>query len=686
MLKRGWLLLGALLLFLIPSVLMAQVGPFGIGNGSGAATPDGRPQPRVLLWLDGSNVETAGTAVTKWVDKSGNGHDFVPDAATNQPTFLATSGPAGTPCLSFDGTDDRLVCTNFEFPSSGYSIYFIVKSSDNKYGMFSYASATEPHEINIYNNSGFQQEMGPNTRASAIGNISTGIWNYGGIWWDNSSNVLWEYNRTNSSSGEGSSSFANGFNISPTGTAVIGDIQQSVNGGYISGDAFQGEIAEIIIWEGVMNKAVGRMMRTYIYTKYGSADGNTSNWHKFQGNASGSAGEYYEPIGVGRDGDAHYESRLHGLVLRCTSAGGSSYMCAGQAPDAGNAVIASSVAGVPQQWKRAWEISGDNGGIVYQIGFDFGEGISGDYPQNIDNYVLLRKQGIGGTYSIFSDNPAQRAIIDDEVVFSINKSYLAASNYYFTLGTKNPAESSLNGTTQKTWYAYQTGNWSDTLTWTLDGSAAPSYVNHGLIPASGDNIYIGSGRTVTVDMTLPSMNGLKVFGALNVGSSPAPSFSTIAGSGLIRCAGNGTAGNFPIGDATAFADPVNGGTAEFYGNNNFVQTTDVVVNKLKINLTGSSNTMTLAADLTHNGLFEVNQGTLIVNDNSNAVRHITSNARVLVESPGRIKVSTSTLKKKHEWYFNSDLINNGGRFILRIVQPLTILADEPQDITLKHIL
>src|SRR5690606_33458428 len=194
-----------------------------------------------------------------------------------------------------------------------------------------------------------------------------------------------------------------------------------------------------------------------------------------------------------------------------------------------------------------------------------------------------------GTSDVFTIMPESQiietSIIDDEVVFTVLKSSINSNNTYYTIGTKNAIESSLDGTLHKTWYSYQSGNWDDPTTWTLDGSAAPSYVNpDNTIPASGNSIYIGSGRKVTVVGTMPAYGTLKVFGTLDIASAPAPTFSTIAGNGLIRCAGNGGAGNFPIGNSTAFADPVNGGTTEFYGNGGFTQSTEVIVNKLKINL------------------------------------------------------------------------------------------------------
>ncbi|MCA1764548.1 MAG: hypothetical protein LC664_16370, partial [Flavobacteriales bacterium] len=438
----------------------AQYGPMGFGNADGSEAPAGYEQPRLLLWLDGSDVNTtSGNEVVQWNDQSGNDHHFTTSAAANRPTFQATTGPAGTPCLSFDGVDDRLVCSDFELGSDAFTIYYIIKTNDGDFGLFSYGNAE-----------------------------------YGSTWWNNSNNTLWEYRDGGTS--EGTSGFANGFTYNSTGEAVIGDIPL-VGGGYQAGAAFDGQIAEIIIWEGFMQRPIARMMRTYLWTKYGETSPNNfregnNGWDKFQGYQNGSAGEYYNPIAVGQDMGGnpgfHNESRIKGLILRVNEdpssewTGGRRYMCAGWVPDAGNSIVSTNLpSGVDARWSRVWEVgSSDDGNQRFRIGFDFGEGIEGEIPQVADNFVLLRRTGNSGSFGIVPESQyLERSIVDDEVVFRLNGNDIDDGNRFYTIGTKNASISSLDGSDLRTWYAYQTGNWSNPSTWTLDGSAAPSYVNPG---------------------------------------------------------------------------------------------------------------------------------------------------------------------------------------------------------------
>ncbi len=680
-------ILYSLILILLPFLSYGQFGPMGIGNQDGTPTSAG-PQPRLLLWLDGSSVEpyVNNAPVTNWNDKSGNGHHFI-DAGGFNAVLKSSgvfSGPSGTftgapetPCVQFDPIEDtRLLCSSFELPGDGYTIYFVIKSNDDNYGLFSYSGGGNDREMLIYNDNGFRQQM-INTldRASAIGDISDNNWDYGGILLSTSNSSNWEYNRNQHY--EGGYNTFNGISFASSGSAMIGDTQNAAD--IYPNDPFVGSIAEIIIYEGRLPRPHTRLLRTYLWVKYGLNGSGNSAWDKYHGNMESASGEewggkFYTPIGIGRDNGSPNagsinEARLEGLVLRVNNGEWTqnrTYLCAGLVGSTvtsvpTNSVVTQGLGSLPsvlERWSRLWEITGQDGNSqVYQIGFDFGEGIDGDNPQGAENYVLLyRDDETSGDFSILPVADNNKFILDDEIVFRVPKSQLLTHGRFYTVGTTDAA-SSLTGQIRRTWYAYQSGDWSDPLTWTLDGSSAPSYVNpDNDVPNVFDNVFIGAGRTVLVDQTLPDHGELRVFGTLDCASSPQASFTTIGGSGLIRC----SSGNFPDGNSSSFADPVFGGTLEFYGAGGFIQTSDLELNKLKIAFNSSSNELTLAADLTTNGQFEINRGILRINNTANVSRSITSNDLVLVESLGRILVSTDPGLTKHQWYFNGDFINSGG--------------------------
>jgi len=700
-----------LIIVMFPIFGYSQVGPMGIGNQNGTATPAG-PQPRLLLWLDGSSLDPYQNAFNLdfWNDKSGNEHNFTA-TSLNRPTVITGGGPSGTPALNFNFTPigRRLECPDFELTEEGYTIFFVVRTTDDKFGLFSYSTPTEEREMFIYNDDtppiGIRQQMdGTLNRISNIGDISDDLWNFGGIAWSSSEADIYEY--TGGDAFEDVSNTFNGVTLTSTGSAVIGDLEDP-GGGFATQPrpfSFEGIIAEIFIYQGRLSLAATRLLNTYLWVKYGIAgDTPAGDWEKFYGTYNaGLAGKYYAPVGIGFEsgvnGGSINEARSDGLVLRQTDVWiETSYLCAapvGSSPTGvpSNSVTSSDLSGtspaVIDRWSRTWEIAGSNEGTnqEYQIAFDFGEGIpGGQTPQNKDNFVLLyRDNPTSGNFTVLPIANNKKSIFEDEVVFRVQKSDLLTPGRYYTIGTTD-ASSSLTGSIKRTWYAYQTGDWSDTLTWTLDGSAAPVYVNPGAdTPGAFDDVYIGSGRNVTVDVTLPALEDLTVLGTLDLATSPQATFQNIRGSGLIRCA----AGNFPNGNSTAFADPDFGGTLEFYGPGGFEQSTNLVVNRLKINLDSEPSTITLAADLTTNGLFELIAGTFIINNSASfPTRTLESYDAVLVENNGILRVSTASGLTRHEWYFHDDLINNGGeiRFTNRTSANFTAYStNENQDIVVAY--
>jgi len=649
----------------------------GIGNADGS-----NGQPKLLLWLDGETpLVSNGQDVTLWPDKSGNGNDFVADPATS-PILRTASGPNGKPYLEFSREDNRMALENLEIGNQGVSVFYVFRTSDGNYGIFSYADASEPRKLLVQQSGGENRfTVDGDEYETSIGNLSNNTWRHAGFIWDGVTNpTYWHRSSGTNNPEQTQDNVLNGRTISTTGTAIIGHIQNSLNGGYNEVDAFEGDIAEIFIYDGKVNKAMLRMTNSYFRAKYNI--GGTGGWDKLQA----PAGYRETPILIGRDqgsSSEHRHSRSDGLVLRANPGGmQGSYAYVGAAHS--GVVNAESAANLPatveKRWSRDWFIrkSGLQNGSDIQIGFSFGEGINGEFPTLPDNYVLLHRSGTSGNYAI--RNVSEVFTQDDEVVFRLSGSQIEGDGYY-TLGTTNNILSNLTGAETRTWYAYQTGNWSDSLTWTLDGSAAPSYVNSGGdIPADGDAVVIGSGRTVTADLNDRAQSSLQVFGTVDFANTSGHTMATISGNGTIRCAGFGGNGNFPTGNASAFANPNTGGQTVFYGSG-FTQNADLELNRIRIDLNSPADQVVLAADFTHNGVFEINTGRFQVN--SDAIRTIESFGNVLIESGGSIRVSAPN--RTHEWTFHKDLVNEGGdiRFTNRVAPNYT--QDDLQRITTRFV-
>ena len=658
----------------------------GIGNKDGTPTIAG-PQPKLVLWLDGSSAVpyAAQAPAEKWADKSGNGRDFVPSSPVQRPSLRidgAFGGPKGTfpgapsrPCVRFFDSPAYMECPDFALSGSGYSIFFVMKSGHDNFGLFNYYTAERNREMLIYGDNGIRQQMLDTIdRASAIGNLSDNTWQYGGIVMDARDDDDWEY--TKDKAYEAGFGTFTGLRFDPEGAAIIGEIKNTEDK-YPSSYNFEGYIAEIIIYEGRLSRPATRLLRTYFWIKYG-LNGDENNWDKFNGNMDTPEGEawggkYYSPIGIGREtatpnAGSVNEAHTFGLVLRVNEEDWteeSTYLCA--------AAVGGSVHGpsknritkddlsrtptVVERWTRLWEISGDDSGPdqLYQIAFDFKEGIGGKNPSIPQNYVLLhRSEADTGEFSI--SEVIRTETSGSELIFKVRKEEVTNNGPFYTIGTTD-IESSLTGIPRRTRYARRSGNWSDPLVWILEDSAATTpLLQESPLPKLFDDVVVGEGINITADVPLPELTSLRIDGTLDLGTVEAPAVGNIAGSGLVRCA----RGNFPKGNSSDFADPLRGGTLEFYGSGGFVQNNDLEVNRIKIQMSSPEAELTLSADLTANGEFAVGQGTLIIGDASNTPRTLTSKENLVVGNSGSVLVSPSGGNTKHKWYFQKDFINNGG--------------------------
>ncbi len=238
---------------------------------------------------------------------------------------------------------------------------------------------------------------------------------------------------------------------------------------------------------------------------------------------------------------------------------------------------------------------------------------------------------------------------------------LSNDTYYFTIGTP--------GAYGQTWYSYQTGDWSNPLTWTSDGSSFPLYVNPtNSIPGLADNVVIKSGNTVTMDLNNVTINSINVIGTLDVAATTGHNFTTINGSGKIKIAG--ATDNFPAGTSTNFADNAVGGTLEINGTGMLLSTARTF-NNMIVNMTGATDAAVLKSNFTLNGDFTINNGIFQFEDlTAPAIRTMTISGHVTIATTGGI--STANANLRHEFNLSGDFTNNGtAYFTNRVVADYT---------------
>lgn len=93
-----------------------------IFSGSGTATA---PPPDFMLEADLGLGLSDNDPVATWADQSGNGNTATQGTAGNKPTFKATAGPGGLPCVEFDSNDFLSLASGIS--SSNYTIFAVMK-------------------------------------------------------------------------------------------------------------------------------------------------------------------------------------------------------------------------------------------------------------------------------------------------------------------------------------------------------------------------------------------------------------------------------------------------------------------------------------------------------------------------------------------------------------------------------
>lgn len=646
------LLLVALVALLVPFCVFSQTGPGGVGNTSGLSG-----QPRNVLWLQGNTgVSESGGLVNSWLDQSGNGNNAIGSGAT-RPLFVSSDASLNNrPTISFSpsGTNNHLVIADADNldNSTGFTSFVVFKpaSVTGTQGIFSKrtGNGTDQSYVLFRNGSEITTRItGNNISGSTLVNgtptIISSVFN--GVV---ANPRIFQYQNGNVTvSGNGPTSIPNNASDLFLGTF-------DVSGGETRN--IDGSIAEIIIYTSTLNAAQRQVVENYLSAKYNLT---LTAGDVYAGDTPGNGNFDVDVAGIGRAGGTlHTMASSAGFEL---STYNGSVDADGEFVMVGHSNITNSVisaphaslpVGVQQRWARTWYVD-KTGNVDAAITFDFSDGINGQFPQAKDNYVLLRLNG--SVFEVVNIASGDKSITGDKLSFRVTNADLTDGVY--TLGTTNSTVSPVNGAPNRIWYSYQTGNWDNPLTWTLDGGVTPLYVNpFNEVPLPNDNVIITTGRTVTITTNTKQASSIEVIGTLDIGTTSGHNFTSIRGSGRIRFAGSGGIDNFPAGTVTDFVNPAIGGIAEIYGFG-FSLNQARTFNKLEINLTAGS--VTLLANLTVNGTFDLLAGNFQINDGSSTTA-LTINAYGNVTVNPGAEIRTGNANARHQFNFFGDLNNNGG--------------------------
>ncbi len=274
---------------------IAQTGPGGVGNSS-----------TNRLWLKADDL-TAGT-VASWLDQSGNSHNFSRGNSSERPV-LVTNIINGKPVVRFDGNNDDLVGpasnTLLGGATQNITAYVVFRSaSTNEERLFQVGIDGNANRtlFGITLNNTTNGSVGVTTRtAPGSSDLQLGHdadYNNGVAYFIegrvNNANRFVSINGTQQATD--ASDMAN--TSSNTSTSFIG----SRNGN----DHFEGDIAEIILYNTSLNVAQRAIVSNYLSTKYSIAITN----------------DYYNNDGLGNDlagigqlsGTSHTAAKSAGIL------------------------------------------------------------------------------------------------------------------------------------------------------------------------------------------------------------------------------------------------------------------------------------------------------------------------------------------------------------------------------------
>lgn len=117
----------------IPALM--RRGGRGVVASGGAPALTYMPTTNLVLGLDARDgVTQAANLVSAWTDQSSTGADASQGTAANQPTYDATGGPGGTPCVKF-GASSVKVTTGMPLaatiPTGPITMYAVLRRQNN---------------------------------------------------------------------------------------------------------------------------------------------------------------------------------------------------------------------------------------------------------------------------------------------------------------------------------------------------------------------------------------------------------------------------------------------------------------------------------------------------------------------------------------------------------------------------
>ncbi|MEQ8551610.1 MAG: T9SS type A sorting domain-containing protein [Cyclobacteriaceae bacterium] len=381
-------------------------GPGGVGTTDGTSSLE--------YWIDANSGVTGSSPITAWTDLSGNS---VTNTVNGNPV-LTTSSLNGQSVVTFDGTGDYIQ-TNLNINDGTHPELSIIS-------VYVPASTTGAGSIWGESNGDYDRAL---TSGGGVGGCNYAVTSGTACLDDislfpNSASVITSV-IFDEDAASGSEVYTNGNSVitftsnhSAAGTSnnmQIGDV-----GGGLS-LPYTGDIAEVMVFSGVLNDAKRIIIENYLDAKYhnDAAPAFSNDVYTMDNSANGDYDFEVAGIGQASDGSNHKDAQGTG-VLRMWNPDdldNGEFLMWGHDNTSINATTTGDVDGtiIQERLTRVWgisEISGDVGTV--SISFDF-SGV-GESPLGSNLRLLIDRDGDG-----FADNdvtPIEGSVSNGIAVFS----------------------------------------------------------------------------------------------------------------------------------------------------------------------------------------------------------------------------------------------------------------------------
>ena len=416
------------LLLSLPSFGFTQDGPGGIEDTSGTSS--------LVLWLDADRIEGIAdlNTVGTWEDLSGYQNNITAPNSTSKP-HLRTNIVNGNNVLGFDGLSTYLqgsLGASFNAPATVIVIPFFndinQASSENAYVTSIGTSGSANRHFSIARRKssggiGNRYYSWTNDGSPRLGDTIIGqTWNI--------------ITQLNNNSSPFHNMYLNGVvssSITDYSAAVSTDgiirVGQWYNGGT---NQLDGRLAEVIIYNKVLNTLELNIIHSYLSARYDIAIGNDL----YDGDEVGNGDSDLNVVGIGVEaGDSNRIAESVGLKLEINSDfDDGDYVLFGHNKEQ-NAVNSFDVNGtIASRWDRNWYLDITNSGNEVNCDFTFsqldgGLGFGGIQLSDRTDYKLIYRAGTSGNWTIVA---TATGISFNEIVFSnVNLS----NDGYYTLAT-----------------------------------------------------------------------------------------------------------------------------------------------------------------------------------------------------------------------------------------------------------